>query len=138
MSSLTKSVKNKSTGFIYYIARIVQRWSLLSLVGLTLIYWAVQITEAVNIRFLSAAGTKLGDTEAKQLNHDLDRINTLLGQGLIRWAVFATIVTFGFLGFINVRKQEKRLVADSLVVIVFCILSATMSQVVIRSFIDSL
>jgi hypothetical protein len=138
MNSSSKQTKNIKYSNLYYIARIAQRWSLLSFIGLTIIYWVTQISFTVNIRFLSASGTSLEATNSQLLNNDINRVNDLLSSGVLKWAVVSVLITLGLLVFKNVRQCEKRLVLDSVVTIVFCILSVSMSQTIIRSFLTNL
>lgn len=139
MKSLSKLIKNGIPRSVsYYMMRAAQRWALLSLAGVTLTYWIVQITLTVNLRILNATSTRVPSEQSQQLYSDINKANSLLSKAALSWAVACAIVTLCLVAYSRVRKHDKRLVVDSLVVVGFCLVSIVFSQVIIRTFVTAL
>ena len=122
---------------MYYASRVLQRLVLCMVVGATVVYWAmlIAITTSVTIN-------------QKLVNHqytDTTKVNDLISRAIhsqslvvLRWAIIAAVMTFAILLIKRYRKFEKRVVVDSVVIVGFCVVSVTFSQMLVRAFAKSL
>jgi hypothetical protein len=120
---------------IYYGMRILQRLGLL-FVGLhTLIYWvAFLVTVYLEEYSRQTVGHQFRDPVAT--DKTLVDVVNLLSWRVLYSAIFSALITVAMLAIPRVRRYEKRLVVDGLVIVVFCVLSVMASQFVVQLFVQ--
>lgn len=118
---------------IYYGLRVLQRFALLGVIGSTIVHWIVLIVIAANLSFNSqVAGLEYEDQTV--LQDDINRMINVLSFNVLRTGIYALAVTGLFLLLKRVRSQEKAAVVDSAVIIIFCVISVVLSQLMVRRF----
>ncbi|MDB5183147.1 MAG: hypothetical protein JWO47_931 [Candidatus Saccharibacteria bacterium] len=127
----------KKSSVAYYGGRVAQRLALCMVVGATIIHWIILITITANTRFISVLqNNKFKDSQ--DVNNAISRVTNLQSLIVLRWFIFATLITFVLLLIRRYRKYEKAMIVDSLVITTFCMLSVIFAQAIIRVFITRL
>lgn len=113
----------------------MQRLSLFVLIGWTFIFWIVLINITVSLGLFGSSNIQFDNSQT--VNDSIKKAIDLLSYKVLGAAIGAGVVTalFGLLQ--RVRRNEKRLIADSLIMIVFCLVSVIMAQMMVRSFLMS-
>ncbi len=129
--SKNKNINFKSTDTTYYIARVVQRISLLVAAGSTVILWAtlVSISHTVSYGVFSSVVEKFNQQDLfNGVTTELDRLTTcaVIMSGL------AILISLLMMKFLRVRKNEKRLVVDGVVIASFCLIVSLFCQTIYR------
>lgn len=129
-------MKAKAESVAYYILRIMQRITLLYTALCTVIFWAVLLIVVILIEYsIQSVGHEYQDGEAAQ-STITTAVNALSWQ-VLGAAITMVVVTLAMLAFRRVRRDEKRLVVDSVVVGVFCVVSVVLAQFAVQYFIHS-
>ncbi len=128
--------KKQTTNFAssdttYYIARVAQRISLLAAAGCTVILWAtlVSISHTVSYGVMNEAikATSQDDLFAG-ITKELDKLTMYAAFA----SVLAIVITILMMKFLRVRKNEKRLVIDGVVIAGFCLVVSLFCQTIYR------
>jgi len=127
--------KLKKPAAFYYILRIAQRFGLLTQGLLAAIYWLLLINIVV-------ANTFAQETVNHQwrnptaLNNTINIAYNALQRNFLLAAGVAVTLTMILAFLPRVRRYEKRLLVDSVVIIAFCVVSVLVAQRLITSFIQ--
>jgi uncharacterized membrane protein len=126
----------KKQSILYYVLRVLQRFALLTVIGWTIVLWIVLITTVVQIQSVQSQGSAFTDPEMveKTIKQAID----MTSYSVLRTGITAMILSGVLLLLTRVRKFEKRLVVDSLIIIIFCIFSAMFAQMLTRQFVSRL
>lgn len=122
----------KNQSLIYYAGRVVQRLSLLYLIGWTAIHWIVLIQVTTSLGLFSQTGVKFDNPEI--VSTGVRNATTATSYRVLSAGIGAAVITLAFLLIPRVRKFEKSLVVDSLVIITFCLVGVATSQILLKSF----
>lgn len=114
----------------YYLVRILQRFSLLFLGLSTVILWIAVISISVT--------STTGATIRSGLNGLADTAVNRLTWSATGWAVTAAVLTIVLALFPSVRRNEKRLLVDSAVIIIFCFGAVALCQFLVHQFLNRL
>ena len=126
--------KLTSQSAIYYSARIVQRISLYLSVANTIIFWIgfMLIINETSISGSLAAGRKYKDSQAT--TETFHKIINMLSWNAGAAAAVAIIFSLLCLLIPRFRKHDKALIVDNLTLIIFCVISVILAQMLARSF----
>ena len=122
-----------ASSLTYYILRIAQRLSLITVIGATIAHWTILISFYVTNRYVGEL-ENLKFTDSEQLNSDIERALHLQSLAVLRWVLLGATVTFLLLLVKRYRKYEKPMIIDSLTIIAFCLISVALSQMIARAF----
>lgn len=119
--------KNTSQNTAYYIARIIQRISLLVAAASTFILWATLISISHTISFVGL-GDGINNISQDELNNGITREIDKLTMNSVVLSIAAIVITILMLKFLRVRNNEKRLVVDGFVIAGFCLVVSMFAQ----------
>lgn len=119
--------KNTSQNTAYYIARIIQRISLLVAAASTFILWATLISISHTISFVGL-GDGINNISQDELNNGITREIDKLTMNSVVLSIAAIVITILMLKFLSVRNNEKRLVVDGFVIAGFCLVVSMFAQ----------
>ena len=128
--------KKQTTNFVssdttYYIVRIVQRISLLAAAGSTVILWATLVTISHTIGYGALSEAVKVTSQEDFIAGVTKEIDRLTMHAAIM-SVLAIVITLLMIKFLRVRKNEKRLVVDGVVVAGFCLVVSLFCQTIYR------
>lgn len=131
----TKKTKNSSitltSSTVYYSLRIVQRFILLSLGLITILYWIELISVSVSSSYAA-------DTSSKMLSSDLNDLISRSLSAISAVAMLVALVATGATAVLylvpRVKRFEKRLIVDSVVFIAFCLLAVRLAESIVGFF----
>jgi len=127
-------MKTKVDSVAYHIVRVFQRIALLYTALCTVIYWVVLLVFAILVEYsIQTVGHEFRDRQATQTAITA-ATNALLWQALYA-GLAAVVLTLAMLAFARVRRYEKRMVIDGIVIAVFCAYTVAISQFAISYFI---
>lgn len=129
-------MKRITSSTLYYSLRIVQRWALLVTGLVTVIHWVVLLSITISTTMIGQQ-TNHGYRNPQLLNDTIRTATDRLYLQVTVAAAVATILTLAMLCMPRVRQFEKRLVIDSLVIVVFCWVSVALSQPLVQTFINT-
>ena len=100
--------------------------------GWTLVFWMVLINITVSLGLFGSSNVEFDNSQT--VNDSIKKAIDILSYKVLGAAAAAGLVT-GLFGLVpRVRRHEKSLLVDSLVLTVFCIVSVALSQIMVRSF----
>ena len=135
MKSANKTpAKSRSKTAAYYLVHVVQRWSLLTLIGVTIVYWINMIAVVYAQFLLTTVKVSARDYDVQGTNDNINRTIDLLGGGVVRAAVMCLVMTLGMFAFARARRYDKKQAIDTVVTIVFCVFFTAFSQIIIKAF----
>ncbi|MET0779499.1 MAG: hypothetical protein ABWY71_01555 [Candidatus Saccharimonadales bacterium] len=127
----------KKQAAIYHTVRVAQRFSLLALAFSTVLYWVLLIT-------IEISGTAARETAGHEWRNigQLDgalrtATNHLLWNVLLTGGI-ALALTAALTRFPRVLKFEKRVIIDSMVIILFCLLVSVFAVTLETNFVSDL
>jgi hypothetical protein len=125
-----KGVIDTSQSATYYASRLVQRITLLLAAMSTVILWATLVTVTNTFSIFGAIqDEKLNTLELNRgITYEIDKLTSYA----VFFSVLAILVTLLLLTLPRVKKYEKRLVADGLVIAGFCLIASAECQTIMR------
>jgi hypothetical protein len=127
----------KKEAITYHTVRVAQRLSLLALVFSTVLYWVTLIT-------IEISGTAARETAGhewrniSQLDGALHTATNHLLWNVLLTGGIALALTAALTRFPRVLKFEKRVIIDSMVVILFCLLISVFAVTLETNFMSDL
>lgn len=121
--------------FAYYLLRSAQRFVLFFLGLLTFAYWTFLITVSY-ITTVEFSERQRANSES--LNNLTNQTLSGISRAVTIWAVAAICITVVLFMIPRVKKYEKRLITDSIVFVVFCLVAVAAAQTLIANFLSKL
>lgn len=128
---------NLNKNFPYYVLRFLQRISLLLVLLATVIYWVILII-IVALGGYESAQVHPVQLHGNELNATWQRAVNMQTTNAIKFAVVSLLLTALMFLVLRVRKEDKKIIIDSLAVLVFCLLSVLFAQILVHSFVIQL
>ncbi len=134
-----KKTKTQSTisnqSLVYYLLRVIQRFAILSLGLITVAYWAMMISITVSSVYKSVGSN---EQFTAQLNSVITQSDANLTRDVKLVVFVAAAISLLLFLVPRVVKYDKKLIVDSFVFIIFCLLAVIWCSPLISSFIAAI